>query len=58
MEERYIYCFVNFSKAYDSIDRSLLWERLSGMGLSHKMLSANNALYRYDEGCVCVYEWL
>ncbi len=37
--------FVDFSKAYDRIDRSLLWEKLSGMGLNIKMLSAIKVLY-------------
>ncbi len=44
--------FVDFSKVYDRIDRSLLWEKLSGMGLSSKMLSAIKVLYRDVECCV------
>ncbi len=44
--------FVDFSKAYDRIDKSLLWEKLSGMGLSSKMLSAIKVLYRDVECCV------
>ncbi len=46
--------FVDFSKAYDRIDRSLLWEKLSGMGLRIKMLSAIKVLYRDVECCVCI----
>ncbi len=48
--------FVDFAKAYDIIDRSLLWEKLSDMGLSSKMLSSIKVLYK-DVEC-CVYERL
>ncbi len=46
--------FIDFSKAYDRIDRSLLWVNLSDMGLSSKMLSPIKVLYRNVECCVCV----
>ena len=42
--------FVDFSKAYDRVDRQLLWGKLSQLGLSGKMLSALKAIY-HDVQC-------
>ena len=44
--------FVDFSKAYDHIDRSLLWHKLSAYGLQGKMMAAMKALYSNVECCV------
>ena len=38
--------FIDFKKAYNTIDRNLLWKRLSDIGVSGKMFSAIN-LYMY-----------
>jgi sorting nexin-29 len=32
--------FIDFKKAYDTIDRSILWKRLSDIGISGKMFGA------------------
>ena len=37
--------FIDFSKAYDRINRTLLWHKLSLMGVSNKMLTALKSLY-------------
>ena len=37
--------FINFSKAYDRIDRSLLWHKLSRIGIDGKMLRSLKSLY-------------
>ncbi len=44
--------FVDFSKAYDRINRPFLWQKLSAMGLSEKMVSALQVLYSEVECCV------
>ncbi len=55
LQKKYTFtAFVDFSKACDRIDRSLLWEKLSDMGLSSKMLSAIKVLHRDLECCVHV----
>ena len=37
--------FIDFSKAYDRIDRSLLWHKLSKIGVDGKMLRSLKSLY-------------
>ena len=37
--------FIDFSKAYDRIDRSLLWHKLSRIGIDGKMLRSLKSLY-------------
>ena len=37
--------FIDFSKAYDRINRTLLWHKLLLMGVSNKMLTALKSLY-------------
>ena len=44
--------FIDFRKAYDSIDRGILWNKLSTMGLRGKMLSAVKSLYSSVKSCV------
>jgi hypothetical protein len=38
--------FVDFSKAFDTIPRDLLWRRMQEIGLHGEMLSALQAMYR------------
>ena len=38
--------FIDFSKAYDRINRSLLWHKLSMLGVSNKMLTSLKSLYQ------------
>ena len=37
--------FIDFSKAYDRIDRTLLWHKLSNIGIDGKMFNALKSLY-------------
>ena len=37
--------FIDFSKAYDRINRTLLWHKLLLMGFSNKILTAWKSLY-------------
>ena len=46
--------FIDFKKAYDTIDRNLLWKRLSDIGVSGKMFSALKSLYVSVRSCVRV----
>ena len=38
--------FVEFSKAYDRVNRSLLWDKLNSLGISGLMLRALKSFYR------------
>ena len=38
-------CFVDFRKAYDSVPRDLLWEKLAGLGVRGTFLQGVKALY-------------
>ena len=41
--------FIDFQKAYDTVNRSILLKRLEAIGISHKMLLNINALYNRTE---------
>jgi hypothetical protein len=45
-------CFVDFSKAFDTIPRDKLWERLKEIGLHGNMLDAVRSLYDRVQACV------
>ena len=40
--------FVDLQKAYDSVDRSILWKKLSAMGIKGKFLASLQKLYEGD----------
>ncbi len=44
--------FIDFSKAYDRIDRNLLWGKLSRLGLYGKIMQALEQIYNNVECCV------
>lgn len=44
--------FIDFKKAYDSIDRDILWGKLHKMGLRGKMFNAITSLYSSVKSCV------
>ena len=46
--------FVDLKKAFDSVDRDLLWHRLGLYGISGKFLDLIKCLYRDTEYCVRV----
>ena len=46
--------FVDFKKAYDSIDRSLLWSKLTMMGVKGKLLDSLRSIYEQVKYCVKV----
>ena len=45
-------CFVDFQKAYDTVDRKHLWEVLLKQGVSTKMLQCVKGLYADVKSCV------
>jgi hypothetical protein len=45
-------CFVDLSKAFDTISRPKLWERLDEMGIRGRMLTALQAYYSEVKECV------
>ena len=45
--------FIDISKAYDSVNREILWKKLSSLGFSGDFLSALKALYT-DDSVDCV----
>ena len=40
--------FIDLQKAYDSVDRSILWKKLSAMGIKGKFLASLQKLYEGD----------
>jgi hypothetical protein len=51
-------CFVDLSKAFDTISRPKLWERLRNLGIGGRMLSALQAYYAEVRECVKTPEGL
>ena len=51
-------CFVDLSKAFDTINRDKLWQRLDEMGIRGKMLIALKAYYANVKECVKTHEGL
>ena len=51
--ERQLYvCFVDFKKAFDTVPRDLLWERLREIGIQGTMLNAIISMYKDVTACV------
>lgn len=49
------YCaFIDFKKAYDSVDRDILWAKISALGISGNMALALKSLYNNVQCCVRV----
>ena len=48
MKQNVHLCYVDISKAYDSVHRGLLWSKLSSLGFSGEFLSCLKALYTGD----------
>ena len=46
--------FIDFKKAYDCINRDILWDRLSRIGVSGKLFGAVKSLYSSVSACVRV----
>ena len=46
--------FTDFSKAYDSVNRQLLWSKLQSVGVYGKMLNAVKSLYCNISVCIRV----
>ena len=44
--------FIDFKKAYDSIDRGLLWSKMASIGIGNKVLSAIKGIYQNVSCCV------
>jgi len=44
--------FVDFKKAYDSVNRALLFDKLEELGISSKMIRALRSLYNNVQSCI------
>ena len=44
--------FIDFKKAYDFVDRNILWNRLLETGIKGKLFSAIRSLYNSVKSCV------
>lgn len=53
--------FIDFSKAFDHIDRNMLWNKLSALGLHGNILNCLTALYENVKYCFrvngCLTDW-
>ena len=46
--------FIDFKKAYDSINRNILWSKLTAAGINGKLMSSLKSLYSNVSSCVRV----
>ena len=46
-------CFIDLTKAYDSVDRTLLWTVLARFGVPLQMISVFSVFPRVDETLMC-----
>ena len=51
-------CFIDFSKAFDSVHRDLLWFRLLKFGIDGKFLQVLRAMYTNLQACVKLHNHL
>lgn len=47
-------CFVDYTKAFDTIDRMNLWFKLSKIGIQGKLLSVIKSMYLNVKSCVTI----
>lgn len=48
-----LYCvFVDYEKAFDKIDRTLLWQKLASENVSSKLIKAISAMYTIVKSCI------
>ena len=45
-------CFVDYQKAFDSVDHVLLWRRLVKLGITGKLLNVVKSMCRQIKSCV------
>ena len=58
-EKKTLYvCFINLTKAYDSVDRTLLWTVLARFGISQKMISVSHQFHDSMRACVRLHKRL
>ena len=51
-KEKLYCCFIDYQKAFDSVNRSLLWQNLLRYGCSEVMLKALYAMYQSVKACI------
>ena len=49
-------CFIDLTKAYDSVDRTLLWTVLARFGVPHNMISVIRQFHNGMRACVRLYD--
>ena len=50
-------CYVDFKKAFDCVDHSLLWTKLINLGISHKILAILQSMYAAAASCIKISKY-
>ena len=50
-------CFVDFRKAFDSVDHTMLWSKLIKLGISEQLLEVLQAMYSTATSSVKLYKY-
>lgn len=53
-KKRLYCCFVDFKKAFDTVDRFKLWYKLGNMGLGGKILNIMKSMYNNVKSCISI----
>ena len=51
-------CFINLTKAYDSVDRTLSWTVLARFGVPQNMISVIRQFHNGMRACVRLDDWM
>ena len=52
-QKKHLYvCYVDFKKAFDSVNHTLLWSCLVNFGVSHRTLTVLQSMYATASSCV------
>ena len=51
-DQKLFLCFVDFRKAFDKVDHSLLWKKLLTYGIKRKLIALIRSMYVQVKSCV------
>ena len=53
-KKRLYYCFVDYSKAFDTVNRAALWSKLLAKGIGGKLIKSIYSMYNNAKSCISI----
>ena len=47
-------CFVDYRKAFDTVNRSKLWSKILSLNINGELFNVVHIIYSQDKSCVCI----